>query len=82
MTTTSLERNLPVRAGWQSGAEQKIRQLQKRWRVIMRLRRIRTCRPVTMFDFDRRRLLDLGITGRRSMRYDWFADLMQAMLAR
>lgn len=82
MTTTSLERNLPVRAGWQSGAEQKVRQLQRRWRVIMRLRRIRAYRPVTMFDFDRRRQLDLGVTRPQSMRYDWLGDLMQAMLAR
>lgn len=82
MTTTSLGRNLPVRVDWQSGAERKVRQLQKRWRVIMRLRRIRARRPVTMFDFDRRRQIDLGISPRQSLRYDWLGDLMQAMLAR
>jgi len=82
MTTTSLDRNLPVRASWQSDAEPWGRQLQKRWRVIMRLQRIRARRPVTMFDFDRRRQIDLGISQRQSLRYDWLGDLMQAMLAR
>lgn len=82
MTTTSLERRLPTQGDWQSGAEPWGRQVQKRWRVTMRLRRIRACRSVTMFDFDRRRQIDLGISPRRSLRYDWLGDLLQAMLAR